>query len=101
MKAGASAQAVDKVARDYIAERGFGRYFEHHLGHHVGFRYHDPGAALAPNSEFALQPGMVVTIEPGIYGQELGAGCRIEDNVLVTESGGEVLSTAPRSLDGS
>lgn len=101
VRAGTPARAVDKVARDYIRARGFGRFYEHHLGHHVGFRYHDPGPVLAPDSTFTLQPGMIVTIEPGIYGEELGAGCRIEDNVLVTENGSEVLSDSPKSLDGS
>jgi Xaa-Pro dipeptidase len=101
VKAGASAQAVDKVARDIITARGYGRYYEHHLGHHVGFRYHDPGPTLSPSDDFTLQSGMVVTIEPGIYGAELGAGCRIEDNVVVTNDGGEVLSTASKTLDGS
>lgn len=101
VKAGVTAQAVDKIARDHISERGFGRFYEHHLGHHVGFRYHDPGPVLAPGSTFTLQSGMIVTIEPGIYGEELEAGCRIEDNVLVTDGGGEVLSTTPKTLDGS
>jgi len=98
---GASSLAVDKVARDYIAAHGYGRFYEHHLGHHVGFRYHDPGPSLAPGSDFTLQPGMIVTIEPGAYGAELGAGCRVEDNVFVGESGGEVLSMASKALDGS
>ena len=98
---GASSLAVDRVARDYIAAHGYGRFYEHHLGHHVGFRYHDPGPALGPGGDFALQPGMIVTIEPGVYGADLGAGCRIEDNVFVGESGGEVLSTASKALDGS
>jgi len=101
VKAGVAAQSVDKVARDYIAERGYGRYYEHHLGHQVGFRYHDPGPTLAPDSDFTLQSGMMVTIEPGIYGTAIGAGCRIEDNVLVTDAGCEVLSKAPKSLDGT
>jgi Xaa-Pro dipeptidase len=101
VKAGASGQAVDKVARDIITARRYGRYYEHHLGHHVGFRYHDPGPTLSPGDDFTLQSGMIVTIEPGIYGAEIGAGCRIEDNVVVTDAGGEVLSTASKTLDGS
>jgi Xaa-Pro aminopeptidase len=101
VRAGATAQAVDRVARDMISVRGYGRYYEHHLGHQVGFRYHDPGPTLAPEAEFSLLPGMVVTIEPGIYGAELGAGCRIEDNVVVTEDGGEVLSTTAKTLNGA
>lgn len=100
VKAGVSAQQVDKIARDSIAVRGYGRYYEHHLGHQVGFRYHDPGPTLGPDSDFTLQAGMVVTIEPGVYGAELGAGCRIEDNVYVTENGGEVLSSMSKALDG-
>ncbi|MFN8378062.1 MAG: Xaa-Pro peptidase family protein [Anaerolineae bacterium] len=101
VKAGSDAQSVDRVARDIIAERGYGRYYEHHLGHQVGFRYHDPGPTLGPDAAFTLQPGMVVTIEPGIYGAELGAGCRIEDNVVVTADGCEVLSTSAKTLNGA
>jgi Xaa-Pro dipeptidase len=89
---------VDNVARGIIAARGFGDYFTHHTGHHTGIRYHDPGALVAPGSDLILKPGMVVTIEPGVYGATLGAGCRIEDNVLVTDTGFEILSDFPREL---
>jgi Xaa-Pro dipeptidase len=89
---------VDSVARGIIAAHGFGDYFKHHTGHHTGIRYHDPGALVAPGSDLVLKPGMVVTIEPGVYGATLGAGCRIEDNVLVTDTGYEILSDFPREL---
>lgn len=89
---------VDQVARSIITARGFGDHFKHHTGHHTGIRYHDPGALVAPGTDLILKPGMVVTVEPGVYGAVLGAGCRIEDNVLVTETGYEILSDFPREL---
>jgi Xaa-Pro aminopeptidase len=57
----------------------------------VGFRYHDPGFLISPGESTRLEPGMVITIEPGVYVPERGGGARIEDNVVVTESGREVL----------
>jgi len=89
---GIAAERIDAMARDRIAARGLSSFFTHHTGHHVGFRYHDPGFLIMPGESAALEPGMVITIEPGIYVHERGAGARIEDNVLVTESGHEVLS---------
>jgi Xaa-Pro dipeptidase len=89
---GALASEIDSLARNCIASHGFDRYFTHHTGHHVGFRYHDPGFLIAPGVANKLEPGMVITIEPGIYVPERGAGARIEDNVLVTDSGHEILS---------
>jgi len=80
------------LARDKIAAQGLSSYFTHHTGHHVGFRYHDPGFLILPGESAVLEPGMVITIEPGVYVPERGGGARIEDNVLVTESGHEVLS---------
>lgn len=89
---GVSAGRVDAAARDSIAGRGFAEFFTHLTGHHVGFRYHDPGFAIVPEEAAQLEPGMIITIEPGVYVRERGAGARIEDNVLVTESGHEILS---------
>jgi Xaa-Pro aminopeptidase len=92
VRPGVSAGDIDALARDKIAVRGFSSFFTHHTGHHVGFRYHDPGFGILPGESAQLRPGMVITIEPGVYVRERGAGARIEDNVLVTESGHEVLS---------
>jgi Xaa-Pro dipeptidase len=92
VRPGVSAAEVDALARDKIAAQGFSSFFTHHTGHHVGFRYHDPGFLIFPGESAKLEPGMVITIEPGVYIRERGAGARIEDNVLVTEAGHEVLS---------
>ncbi len=89
---GVPAGHIDALARDKITAQGLGAFFTHHTGHHVGFRYHDPGFLILPGESALLQPGMIVTIEPGVYVPERGGGARIEDGVLVTESGHEVLS---------
>jgi Xaa-Pro dipeptidase len=87
-----SAGHIDSLARDKIAAEGLSSFFTHHTGHHVGFRYHDPGFLILPGESAMLEPGMVITIEPGVYVPERGGGARIEDNVLVTEAGHDVLS---------
>ncbi len=91
---------VDRASRNYITEAGFGKYFNHALGHQVGFRYHDPGSCLSPHCIDVLQEGMVLTVEPGIYGAELNGGVRIEDNFLITANGCQLLSNYPRGLQG-
>ena len=89
---GVPAARIDAVAREHIAANGFGECFTHHTGHHVGFRYHDPGFSLLAGEFARLEPGMVITVEPGVYVAEQRGGARIEDNVLVTETGHEILS---------
>ena len=92
IRPGVTANHIDALARDMIAAQGLSSFFTHHTGHHVGFRYHDPGFLIIPGESSKLEPGMVLTIEPGVYVSERGGGARIEDNVLVTESGHEILS---------
>jgi Xaa-Pro aminopeptidase len=96
VRPGVQGQAVDTAARAVIADAGYGDYFGHGLGHGIGLQVHE-GPAVRPHSETVLRPGMVITIEPGIYLPGWG-GVRIEDDILVTPDGYEVLSHVPREL---
>lgn len=89
-------QDMDRTARAVIAGAGYGQYFTHRLGHGMGLDGHE-APYLVEGSETRLEPGMVFTIEPGVY--QLGKfGVRIEDDCLMTESGIEVLSARPAKL---
>lgn len=87
---GVPAAEVDKACRDYIAKAGYSEYFGHGTGHGVGLEIHE-APSVSPRSKTILEPGMVITVEPGIYlpGK---LGIRIEDMVLITERGHEVLT---------
>ncbi|MGB1285091.1 MAG: M24 family metallopeptidase [Aggregatilineales bacterium] len=95
-KPGVTCGAVDKAARDVIEAAGYGEYFTHRTGHGLGLSGHE-APQIAANVETLLEPGMVYTIEPGIYVPGLG-GVRIEDDVAVTDTGIDVLTTFPREL---
>ncbi len=96
VRPGARGKDIDAIARGVIAAAGYGDFFGHGLGHGFGLQIHE-APALRPNSESVLEPGMVVTIEPGIYLPGWG-GVRIEDDLLVTADGHEVLTHWPRDL---
>ncbi len=102
MAGGNTPGSLQKIATDVINSRGkdkegnpLGKYFIHGLGHNIGLNVHDPGV-----SGRALEPGMVITIEPGIYIPEENIGVRIEDDILVTETGARNLSArVPRTVE--
>ena len=97
MRPGASSKSVDTIARGYIAEQGYGEAFNHGLGHGFGLEIHE-APFFRPNVDVTLEAGMVVTCEPGIYLPGWG-GVRIEDDVLITPDGPEVLTHCPRELE--
>lgn len=99
IKPGASCRSVDMIARKVIADAGYGKYFGHGLGHGFGLEIHE-SVRMSPLSEQVLEPGMVVTVEPGIYlpGR---FGVRIEDDILVTGDGHDVLTSVPREFDAA
>ncbi len=96
IRPGVALEAVDAAARKVIEAAGYGRQFSHGLGHGIGLQIHE-APRVGQNEKRLLKPGMIVTVEPGIYIPQWG-GVRIEDDVLVTRSGCEVLSSTPKEL---
>lgn len=96
VKAGVRFCDIDKAARDYIEEKGYGKYFTHRTGHSIGIDFHETGDVSGSNTN-VVEEGMVFSIEPGIYiSDEIGV--RIEDLVLVTKDGCEVLNKYNKEL---
>jgi Xaa-Pro aminopeptidase len=97
IRPGATCEEVDRAARAVIDKAGHGKAFGHGLGHGIGLEVHE-APRLAQGQDVQLRPGMIVTVEPGVYFPGWG-GIRIEDDVLVTRTGHEVLTSVPKELD--
>lgn len=96
IRPGVPARAVDEACRRVLAERGYARLFGHDTGHGVGLDLHE-APRLAAGADDELEPGMIVTVEPGLYEPGVG-GVRLEELALVTPEGAELLTTAPLGL---
>lgn len=96
VKAGVSARDVDSAARSFIKDKGYGNNFGHGLGHGLGYDIHEK-PALNERSDYILEVNNIITIEPGIYIEGLG-GVRIEDDVVVTKTGCEILNKSTKEL---
>jgi Xaa-Pro aminopeptidase len=96
IRPGQTGREIDAVARGVIETAGYGDQFTHNLGHALGRKVHD-GPGFGRQVEQTLEPGMVLTVEPGIYVEGLG-GVRIEDDVLITDTGCEILTRSRKEL---
>ncbi|MGE7683451.1 M24 family metallopeptidase [Peribacillus simplex] len=96
IKPGMTGREADALTRNLIEEKGYGQYFGHSTGHGIGLEVHE-GPALSLRSDIILEPGMAVTVEPGIYLPGVG-GVRIEDDTIVTIEGNEALTHSTKEL---
>jgi Xaa-Pro dipeptidase len=94
-----TAGEVDAAARGVVRSAGYDREFPHVTGHGIGFRYHEPTPLICPGGGTLLEEGMVHSVEPGIYLPGMG-GVRLEEDVLVTTGGAEVLGPCRNELEG-
>jgi Xaa-Pro dipeptidase len=97
IKPGVKCSDVDRAVRAYYEEHGLWAYWKHHVGHCIGLRYHE-GPFLDIGDDTEIRPGMVFTVEPGLYAAGLG-GFRHSDTVAVTDAGIEFLTYYPRDLE--
>jgi Xaa-Pro aminopeptidase len=96
IKPGMTGKEADALTRNFIEEKGYGPNFGHSTGHGIGLEVHE-GPALSSKSDTVLEPGMAVTVEPGIYVPGLG-GVRIEDDTIITNEGNESLTHSTKEL---
>lgn len=96
IRPGMTGKEIDALARNVIEKAGYGDCFGHSLGHSVGLNIHEK-PSFSPNEDTIIRPGMVITVEPGIYIENFG-GVRIEDVVVITESGCENITHSPKEL---
>ncbi len=99
LRPGVTTQKADKVARDVIDNAGYKDFFGHGLGHGIGREIHELPTMRKTGGDEELRPGMIITVEPGIYLPGIG-GVRIEDDVLITHSGCEVITTLDKTFEG-
>ena len=97
MKPGARCCDVDRAVRAYYDEHALWDYWKHHVGHAIGLRYHE-GPFLDVGDDTVLRPGMVLTVEPGLYAEGLG-GFRHSDTVVITDDGIDFITYYPRDLE--
>ena len=96
VKEGVKFSDIDKAARNFITEAGYGEYFTHRTGHSIGIEVHDFGNVSSVNND-EVKAGMIFSVEPGIYLKD-NIGVRIEDLVLVTKDGHEILNSVTKEI---